>query len=376
MIKFRCRKTPWEHLDAWLEKDHKLENSFSEKVVTLVRHIRDIDTFFSSENLPNKEYFNKAKEYLVEKGEKNAQVFFLRDPETKEIERGSTRIPLKVKTKESTYIIKPYDSNDSELEKEVLKTVSGKIGPKVLHLGEKFYSEELIKSSEYTSLHTHALETGAFTPEKRLEIWDHMFGKKHAEIEARNKLVKNMAEAVKPICMQGAEIHAELAKLGVIYDHNHWLDEFLVAENRNSVVIDFGTSHFFSNPEEIKEKLPGLKAEERKLAQYYDEEAANRSDALSDRINRMEGYMFRHEHIKTKGSDMMFKHKDLNNHAKQALKDNHENINLLTNLYKVMFSAYEGMKNFFYFAGVGSGKDYMIHIETAFESRFLNHYFS
>lgn len=127
---------------------------------------------------------------------------------------GSERIPIKVMTEKENFVIKNYDVYDAERERNLLMLVQGKIAPKIIYFGESFYAEEFVDHERSISLDVLA-DSG------------------------------NLNIALK----KGAEMHAELAKLSIDYNHNHWLDEFHTNDERN-LIIDFGTSiKFFKKGE-------------------------------------------------------------------------------------------------------------------------------
>lgn len=128
---------------------------------------------------------------------------------------GSTRLPLKVETNGQIRVLKPYDDYDKEREKCVLQVVSGIIAPLVFRFGSDFYLEEMLDHSKGYSLMQLA---------------------NRGEVERAVEI--------------GAGMHARLARLHIDYDHNHWLDEFHVQDDRE-LITDFGTSHYFCDVQQM-----------------------------------------------------------------------------------------------------------------------------
>ncbi|GEM_PF-4096155 len=388
MIKFRCYQTPIEHLKNWLQEEHELP-TVVENIAEVARSWLNMDIINARENLPNQKYFERAKAYLAEKGEHDAIVYLLRSPIDNKILHGSTRIPLKVKTPEDVYIIKPYDMGDSDLEKKVLQTVGGKIAPEVLHLGEEFYSEELVDFSRYMDLYHLCLATGAFNQDQKKELWDHISGKDFSttDLARQNQLMNTMIEAAKPLIIEGAKIHAALAKLGVIYNHNHWLDEFHVSSEDKSIITDFGTAYFFLHPEQVAEELPLVSKEfETIRKEYLDPLAFSNGDGkgltkkliiLAFKKQQMELFQVKHDI----GSNLWSYIFDESSHklSPKGREMKSYLVNdpaLAANLHCVMYTALPGMKRLFESLAVGSCNDYVSKIYSDFSAAFVDAYFS
>ncbi|MEK6809506.1 MAG: hypothetical protein AABY40_02430 [Nanoarchaeota archaeon] len=381
MIKFKCYRSPRERLGIWLQQEREYPHYILENIADLLKEWSGIDDYFTPKNLPNREYFRRAKAYLQEKGEDKATVFLLRSPIDHRILHGSTRIPLKVETKEGVYIIKPYDDYDSELEKKVLQAVSGKIGPQVLHLGQDFYSEELINFSRYTNLWDKCFATGAFSQEKRKELWEYWFRGKGIDLKRKDKLMNEMVEAAKPMLLEGARMHAELAKLGVIYDHNHWLDEFHIANDSKPMITDFGTSYLFLNPFKIEEELPKVSREyEEAKEKFYQGYTELREDGvnLAVKEQRMKSHQQTYQIVQDRSRTPISEStiQRLGSRAKEVLSALKFNPGLTTNLLLAEESAQEGIERFFERAAVGSGYDYLKLIRGDFKAEFFKHYYS
>src|SRR3989344_387459 len=373
MIRFRCYRSPLEHVRNGLEVEREYPHYILENIADLLREWLKV-SWPSSNNLPNKKYFKRAKAYLLEKAEHDATIYLLRSPVDDHIIRGSTRIPLKVKTKEETYIIKTYDDYDSELEKQVLVAVSGKIGPRVLHLGQDFYSEEMVDFSRYTNLDAMCFATGAFNQEKRKELWNYTFGSKTMNMQTRDSLMNEMVEATKPILLKGAKMHAELAKLGVVYNHNHWLDEFHIAEGDKPFITDFGTSHLFLDPTQVDEELPGVSKKYEEAQQEYlrgkREKILKEWETLSYKRNRMKQYQQMHNLIKSSRTGIFSQsaNKTLGKQEKEIESALEDNLPLAANLRLAESTAQGGINKFFARAAIGSGYDYQILIGSAFQT--------
>ena len=386
MIRFKCRRSLRERVGIWLQKEREYPHYILENIADLVKEALKVDDSFTPENVPDQAYFNRAKAYLLERGEECATVHLLRSPVDNRIVRGGTRIPLKVETKKGAYIIKTYDDTDSELEREVLQTVSGKIGPQVLHFGQQFYSEELIDSSQYTNLLDRAWATGAFCPEKRKELWEYCYGGKSDDQEQRKKLMCTMVEAVKPLLLEGARMHAELAKLKVNYNHNHWLDEFHVANDGKPMITDFGTSYLFLDPAQVEQELPRLVKEYDELHKEFFKypavisarEFSKKLGSVGTRKKIIDGHRQTYNFVQNQGRSILSEltQQRLGNRAKEVLAALKENQALVVNLLHAEESAHQGIKGFFEDAAVGSGYDYASLVSLDFQAEFFNHYFS
>jgi hypothetical protein len=398
MIRFSCYRSPLEHVKIWLEQEHEVEPSFKaghivDGFIDLFRDLLNVNqyTYSRAGNHPNNIYFRKAKAYLQSKMENTAVVSLLRSPKDNHILRGSTRIPLKVKRKDGfTYTIKPYDVINPDLEKEVLKKLNTDselrplIGPRLLHLGDEFYSEELIDLSKYNNLRDIALDTGAFSLEKREELHDYMFGNRSADRDTRDQLMRNMAEAAKPAIIKGAKLHADLAREGVIYGHDHWLDEFLVSDERDPKIIDFGTAHFFFDKKTVDEELPkiiGKYEELKKDAKWVRLPADEKEEYfdLCDKKHKMEKYQQEYKYLSCMSLEDMFASGSSNSATDKLTFDINilkEDLELTANLFYVISSTYSGMKQFFEGVAIGSGVDYIQDVQTDFKIAFLNRFFS
>jgi hypothetical protein len=123
---------------------------------------------------------------------------------------GSARIPLEVITKDKRFVLKSYDVQGPQNEKEILeslKKANAEIVPEIYWLGEQGYAEEVC--------------TG---------------GNSLDEIARR--------DGIETAIRIGAEMHARLGQFGVNYSHNRWLDEFrVIGENRK--IIDLGTASLY-----------------------------------------------------------------------------------------------------------------------------------
>jgi hypothetical protein len=157
-----------------------------------------------------------ARRCLKKMGIKDAEVYLLRK-RGDNICWGSYRMPLRIVTKDSEFVIKPYESpsTDGGREKKVLRQVSGKLAPKVLRFGTDFYAEELIDHDRFQTLE---------------DIADAGY----------------VSRAVK----LGAQAHADLARLSISYAHGHWFDEFHV-DGEQIRVTDFGEATFFARGERV-----------------------------------------------------------------------------------------------------------------------------
>lgn len=172
---------------------------------------------------PLGELLRDVEEYLTtKKFDGPAHIDFIRKS-SGNIAHGSTRVPLVVDIGGEKAVVKRYDNYDSAREQRVLRLVGGVCAPEVFHFGRDFYAEEFIDPKQSQSLDT-LLTAG------------------------------EMKRAVKI----GGSMHARLARLGVNYDHNHWLDEFLLYGGRR-VILDFGTSRLYSPAEETNERMAFLK---------------------------------------------------------------------------------------------------------------------
>lgn len=374
--------SPIERLSAWLEQTHVYDNRFLDGLVELGRDLLHVDGWNTPKNSPNKDYFLRAKRYLQERGEDSAVVYLMRDADDGHILRGSTRIPLKVRTKDQTYIIKPYDSYDPYLEKQVLQVVSGLMGPQVLHMGQEFYSETLVDFSKYHSLYDLAISTGAFAQDKRQNLYDYMFGARCDQMADRERLMADMVDAVLPYTNAGAVMHANLAKLGVVYEHNHWMDEFHISEHGCGIITDFGTSHFFQSPDSVGE-LPGLKKMRDDLGVEYhanirDEDLCSRYNSLDIRCIMLDEFCSILDRIEQRGPGLFFGHASdrFSLSALDGLKYLENNHVLAANLVQARSSSREGLKRFFENAAVGSGVNYLQLLSKDYDAAFLESYFS
>lgn len=380
MIRFKCYRGPIERLKIWLEQPHCANHERLEVVVDVMRNLFKVEES-NSNNFPNRVYLKRARQYLLEKGETSAIVSFLRHPKTGRIARGGTRIPLKVRTKNGEYVIKPYDDYDSGLEKEVLKVVSGRMAPQVLHFGNDFYSEELVDRTRYSNLYDMAMATGAFTMEKRQEIHDYYFAGPALRAAMGQNRLAHAVEAVRPILLKGAEIHAELAKLGVIYDHNHWLDEFNIKYGGAPVVTDFGTSLLFMQPGAVAAELPNLVAEKKRLENdihpAYSDEMCRRLGRVSAKVAIMEKFVEIYGKAEARIGYLLERCNGiLAAHTVHELAGLKSNPALYANLAYARDSSYDGIERFFETCAGGSGIDYGRFVYNDFESAFFNRYFS
>ncbi len=365
MVSFRCHKTVKEHLQVWVQKPRSYRHFVLEDLMEVAAESLGVDIFFRPENLPDSKYFKRAESYLLEKGDKKAVVRLIR--QNGKILQGSVRIPLKVSSKRQVFVIKPYDEYNPELEREVLQRVSGKLAPRVLHFGSEFYSEELVDFKRYTDLFTRAIATGAFGKEKVQELWDYCFGKNAFDYNTRDKLMQEMAEKVAGIVREGGTIHGKLAQLGVVYSHNHWLDEFHTADGCEPVITDFGTSYLFITPEEVEADLKKSSAE----LEQMDESPETRDAyfALSDRVDRMS--KFEQGYRMTNRLPARFW--DLKGERREVLEQDRA---LAVNLDMAMQSSWEGISSFFEEVAVGSGLDYTNIVWQDFQDGFMEGYFS
>ncbi len=162
------------------------------------------------------ELLRGAEGFLVEMGLSDATLDFVY--RAGELVVGSGRVPLRVAAGSDTYVIKSYDKYDPKLEKEIIKTIEGEIGPGLIFLGKHMYAEEYIDPEEYDSL----------------------------EEIANSRSIGEFDDVI----VEGAKVYAELARMLINYDHRHWLDEFHKRDDGKIVVTDFGTSHFFYTEED------------------------------------------------------------------------------------------------------------------------------
>ncbi|MFH1174543.1 MAG: hypothetical protein V1725_05375 [archaeon] len=258
MIRMHCHRSLKERVRIYFEEKRTYPAPL-ERITNFAKNILNISTNEFRINHPNSAYFRKAKNYLEEKGEKDATISLMRSKDTHEIIRGSTRIPLLVKTKDNTYVIKMYDEYDPRREKDVLAVVSGKIAPRVLHQGQEFFSEDYFDHSAYPSLLAELLKTEPFSLQFHKDLWQAQFGFP-SDREKAERMTGMVTEAFIPFVRIGARMHADLAKLDVIYDHNHWLDEFRQGKN-GGVITDFGTSRFFFQKDQLDHDLKRLHAQ-------------------------------------------------------------------------------------------------------------------
>ena len=149
---------------------------------------------------------------------------------------GSGRVPLVIQSAHQRFVLKPYDVYNPTEEKRILKVVQGKLAPIVLYFGNGFYAEELIDLEKAKTLESIA-DSG----------------------DLRHAVIK------------GAEIYSELARLGINYNHRHWLDEFhLVGDNVR--ITDFGTSTFFRKADSSKDFSERVRyAADNGVGRYVDE---------------------------------------------------------------------------------------------------------
>ena len=122
---------------------------------------------------------------------------------------GSGRIPLHVKSEMGDFILKPYDTHNPKEERKILeylKQAKAEIAPQTYFVGDKGYAEEFLKGKPLTQIVCE--------------------------------------EGIESAIKYGGEMHAKLAKLGISYNHNHWLDEFYI-DAKGQKVLDFGTAQFF-----------------------------------------------------------------------------------------------------------------------------------
>lgn len=154
----------------------------------------------------------KFRGYLKEAGIHNGKIDFLRLPD-EGILYGSGRIPIVVtEPRGRVSILKEYDVYSKKREQKILRKVSGILAPTVRFFGNAFYLEELVDPEQNTSLLSLA-RRGKKTEAIRLE----------------------------------AMAHAQLAKLGVAYDHNHTFDEINIGSD-GFRITDFGTSRLLVPP--------------------------------------------------------------------------------------------------------------------------------
>ncbi len=171
-------------------------------------------------------YFISVENLLHSIGIRQAEADFLRDQDGK-IVRGSTRTPLLIRTPQERFIIKPYDNYNPARERSILEVVSGKMAPAVKSFGSEVYAEEYIDSKETPSLFE------------------------------RSRGLEDRCSTMEQVVLDCAAIYANLARLGVNYNHNHCITEFRVSKDGRQVVTDFGTSIFFYDEGWFDEKHIG-----------------------------------------------------------------------------------------------------------------------
>jgi hypothetical protein len=127
---------------------------------------------------------------------------------------GSGRIPLRIETPNSTFVIKRYDLYNPALEQQVLGAVQGELAPAVYHFAKQFYAEEFLPAGKVDNLQSMA-----------------------------DRGEQGLQQAM----VLGGGMHARLAARRIDYCHKHWLDEFNI-HNGQPRITDFGTAHFFLAP--------------------------------------------------------------------------------------------------------------------------------
>jgi len=155
----------------------------------------------------------EAATFVKRAGLTDATIDFLRRPNGA-IAEGSARIPLVVTSPDHpSFVVKRYDMYDAQQEIAVLRRVSGNIGPKVFYMSPTMYAEELLD-------HSKALWYMIYDSDDR-----------HATLEQALDI--------------SAGLYAFLSRMGIIYDHNHFLDEFYITD-KGLKITDWGTARFFS----------------------------------------------------------------------------------------------------------------------------------
>ncbi len=312
-------------------------------------------------------YFREAELLLVEMGVGFCQVDFMREQTAFEkrrghaarLVRGSGRIPLVVSASCGQFVVKPYDKYNQSMEKKVLEIVSGKIGPKVLHLGSQFYAEELLSKQTLPTL------------------------------DSKSDRLDHYCAAMGSIVEECARTYADLAGLGINYNHGHCMDEFRSNFKGTRKVIDFGTARLFELIEEDmfdKRKLLELQEkldfQERTISLI-----SNRGTPLYDaafvRLHALQTeYLIRTQKIKIAKKLTQDDPRNLFGVRTLSSLENilHLEISTLINLYDVVQDAHTALETFFerrHFCMRGenkSGAEVFEPHRQRFTETFLEHY--
>ncbi len=201
---------------------------------------------------------------------------------------GSERLPILVTTQTQQFVVKPYDHNDPALEREVLRQVSGILAPYVYHFGSCSLAEEYLAPETFKSLDT-VIRGSILAPIQKRE-----------QLESYLQQGTQFRKAIQ----LAAYAFAQMARIGVNYNHNHFLDEINYSETEDRISItDWGTSVFFfreehnesENEKAFSEKCRRLKDEgvekylqgyRNPISIYFDKEQPLYDDTI-DAIRRL-----------------------------------------------------------------------------------------